>query len=54
MTGSFKSSEEIQKQNYYEKLEVNSKNTFRKKKGVTDKEEEEDHMIQPITVKIVV
>ena len=33
MTGDFKSSEEIQKWNYYGKIGVNSKNTFRKKKG---------------------
>ena len=52
MTGDFKSSEEIQKWNYYGKIGVNSKNTFRKKKGTTDNEEEEDFRIQPIKVKI--
>ena len=52
MTGDFKSSEEIQKWNYYGKIGVNSKNTFRKKKGATDNEEEEEFRVQPIKVKI--
>ncbi|PKK58672.1 DNA/RNA polymerase [Rhizophagus irregularis] len=52
MTGDFKSSEEIQKWNYYGKIVVNSKNTFQKKKGATDNEEEEEFRIQPIKVKI--
>ncbi len=41
----FNLSEEIQKWNYYEKVRINSKNTFRKKKGTTDNEEEEDFRI---------
>ncbi len=45
MTGSFKSFEEIQKWDYYEKVKVNSKNTFQKKKGVTDNEKKEDFRI---------
>ncbi|GBB94468.1 hypothetical protein RclHR1_02360026 [Rhizophagus clarus] len=52
MTGDFKSSEEIQKWNYYGKIGVNSKNTFQKKKGVTDNEKEEEFRVQPIKVKI--
>lgn len=53
MTGSFKSSEEIQKWNYYGKVGVKSKNTFQGKKGATiDVDEEEDHRIQPIKIKI--
>ncbi|GES94261.1 DNA polymerase family B-domain-containing protein [Rhizophagus clarus] len=52
MTGDFKSSEEIQKWDYYGKLGVNSKNNFRKKKGATDGEEEEEFRVQPVKVKI--
>ncbi|RIA86472.1 hypothetical protein C1645_829240 [Glomus cerebriforme] len=52
ITGDFKSSEEIQKWNYYGKIGVNSKNTFQKKKGVTDNEEEEEFRVQLIKVKI--
>ncbi|GES83053.1 DNA polymerase family B-domain-containing protein [Rhizophagus clarus] len=50
--GDFKSSEKIQKWDYYGKLEVNSKNNFRKKKGATDGEEEEEFRVQPVKVKI--
>lgn len=45
ITGDFKSSEEIQKWNYYGKIGVNSKNSFQKKKGATDDEEEEEFRV---------
>ena len=52
MTGSFKSSKEIQKWNYYGKIGVKSKNSFQIKKGDTDNNEEEIDRIQSIIIKI--
>ena len=52
MTGSFKSSKEIQKWNYYGKIGVKSKNSFQIKKGAIDNNEEENDRIQSIIIKI--
>ncbi|RIB01987.1 hypothetical protein C2G38_2229118 [Gigaspora rosea] len=52
MTGSFKSSKEIQKWNYYGKIGVKSKNSFQIKKGATDNNEEENDRTQSIIIKI--
>ncbi len=52
MTGNFKSSEEIQKWNYYGKIGVKSKNSFQIKKGAIDNNEEENDRIQSIIIKI--
>jgi len=66
MSGNFKSSEDIQKWNYYGKIGVKSKNTFRDKKSdinlgplavddlavVNLVSEEKDHSVQPIKIKI--
>src|SRR3989440_11433311 len=52
MTGSFKSSKEIQKWNYYGKIGVKSKNSFQIKKGDTYNNEEEIDRVQLIIIKI--
>ncbi|RHZ81912.1 hypothetical protein Glove_117g250 [Diversispora epigaea] len=52
ISGNFKSSEEIQKWNYYGKVGTKSKNSFQIKKGAIDNSEEENDRVQSIIIKI--